>query len=120
MLDTLLSSRCHKESNAVGVDVISKSHFFDANRVYRFIYVYRLIVLVSSISRSRSTFNAVQTLIAEQRASGKPIVRAFFKGFGPTMARAFPANAATFFAYEMAMSAMGAHDPDEEPRGEFN
>ncbi|KAI8145117.1 mitochondrial carrier domain-containing protein [Fennellomyces sp. T-0311] len=33
-------------------------------------------------------------------------VKAFFNGIGPTMARAFPANAATFFAYEMAMKAM--------------
>jgi solute carrier family 25 carnitine/acylcarnitine transporter 20/29 len=33
--------------------------------------------------------------------------KAFFNGFGPTMARAFPANAATFFAYEMAMETMG-------------
>ena len=27
-------------------------------------------------------------------------IRGFFRGFGPTMARAFPANAATFMAYE--------------------
>ncbi|KAI8989294.1 mitochondrial carrier domain-containing protein [Pilobolus umbonatus] len=33
-------------------------------------------------------------------------IKAFFNGVGPTMARAFPANAATFFAYEMAMDAM--------------
>jgi solute carrier family 25 carnitine/acylcarnitine transporter 20/29 len=26
--------------------------------------------------------------------------RVFWRGFGPTMLRAFPANAATFFAYE--------------------
>ncbi|KAI9315241.1 mitochondrial carrier domain-containing protein [Dichotomocladium elegans] len=32
--------------------------------------------------------------------------KAFVNGVGPTMARAFPANAATFFAYEMAMKAM--------------
>lgn len=32
----------------------------------------------------------------------------FFNGIGPAMARAFPANAATFFAYEMAMKAMNA------------
>ncbi|CAG8502026.1 924_t:CDS:2 [Paraglomus occultum] len=68
----------------------------------------------------RSSFHAIKTLITEQRARGMPVVRAFFKGFGPTMARAFPANAATFFAYEMAISAMDARDPDEEPRGEFN
>ncbi|KAI9281290.1 mitochondrial carrier domain-containing protein [Umbelopsis sp. AD052] len=32
--------------------------------------------------------------------------KAFFNGIGPTLARAFPANAATFFAYETAMKAM--------------
>lgn len=31
-------------------------------------------------------------------------LRAFFRGFGPTMARAFPANAATFVAYELVRS----------------
>lgn len=32
--------------------------------------------------------------------------KAFFTGIGPAMVRSFPANAATFFAYEMAMKAM--------------
>ncbi|KAI8070654.1 mitochondrial carrier domain-containing protein [Gilbertella persicaria] len=32
--------------------------------------------------------------------------KAFFHGIGPAMARAFPANAATFFAYEMTMTAL--------------
>ncbi|KAI9266133.1 mitochondrial carrier domain-containing protein [Helicostylum pulchrum] len=32
--------------------------------------------------------------------------KAFINGIGPTLVRAFPANAATFFAYEMAMDAM--------------
>ncbi|KAJ2964688.1 hypothetical protein NQZ79_g461 [Umbelopsis isabellina] len=36
--------------------------------------------------------------------------RAFFNGLGPTLARAFPANAATFFAYEMTMKAMATTD----------
>lgn len=32
--------------------------------------------------------------------------RAFFVGVAPAMVRAFPANAATFFAYEMTMKAL--------------
>ncbi|KNC99059.1 uncharacterized protein SPPG_06008 [Spizellomyces punctatus DAOM BR117] len=32
--------------------------------------------------------------------------KGFFKGFGPTMLRAFPANAATFLAYESARKAL--------------
>ena len=31
-------------------------------------------------------------------------VRGFFKGFTPTMIRAFPANAATFLGYEFVMN----------------
>lgn len=31
-------------------------------------------------------------------------LRGFFKGFTPTMIRAFPANAATFLGYELIMS----------------
>jgi solute carrier family 25 (mitochondrial carnitine/acylcarnitine transporter), member 20/29 len=31
-------------------------------------------------------------------------VKGFFKGFTPTMLRAFPANAATFLGYELVMS----------------
>ncbi|SCU86022.1 LADA_0D11716g1_1 [Lachancea dasiensis] len=34
-------------------------------------------------------------------------MKAFFKGFGPTMMRAAPANAATFASFEMAMRLMG-------------
>ncbi|CAG8769398.1 6436_t:CDS:1, partial [Cetraspora pellucida] len=37
------------------------------------------------------------------RKTNTPMFRLFSKGFGPTMMRAFPANAATFFAYEMAL-----------------
>ncbi|RUS22655.1 hypothetical protein BC937DRAFT_88104 [Endogone sp. FLAS-F59071] len=43
----------------------------------------------------KTTSQALRSLLAQRSA------RAFFRGFGPTMARAFPANAATFFAYEM-------------------
>lgn len=33
-------------------------------------------------------------------------LRGFFRGFGPTLARAFPANAATFFAYEFVHTSL--------------
>ncbi|KAF9328210.1 carnitine transporter, partial [Linnemannia elongata] len=41
--------------------------------------------------------------VAEARGGNWKV---WFKGFGPTMARAFPANAATFFFYEMTMKFM--------------
>ncbi|CAG8479606.1 3882_t:CDS:2 [Acaulospora morrowiae] len=49
----------------------------------------------------KSTVECFRALIAHSRETNTSIFRAFSKGFGPTMARAFPANAATFFAYEM-------------------
>ncbi|CAJ0748616.1 18172_t:CDS:2, partial [Entrophospora sp. SA101] len=47
-----------------------------------------------------STLHCIRTLIRGAINSNKSILRVFTKGFAPTMARAFPANAATFFAYE--------------------
>ncbi|CAG8667485.1 6421_t:CDS:10, partial [Acaulospora morrowiae] len=49
----------------------------------------------------KSTGECFRALIAHSRQTNTSIFRSFSKGFGPTMARAFPANAATFFAYEM-------------------
>ncbi|KAI8363894.1 mitochondrial carrier domain-containing protein [Blakeslea trispora] len=50
--------------------------------------------------RYKSIGEVVKTLY---RTSGP---KAFINGIGPTLVRAFPANAATFFAYEMAMDCM--------------
>ncbi|KAI7897080.1 mitochondrial carrier domain-containing protein [Mucor mucedo] len=50
--------------------------------------------------RYKSIGQVVKTLY---KTSGP---KAFINGIGPTLVRAFPANAATFFAYEMAMEAM--------------
>ncbi|KAJ1974424.1 hypothetical protein H4R33_006819 [Dimargaris cristalligena] len=41
-----------------------------------------------------------------KEAQGPGNWRVFFRGFGPTLARAFPANAATFVAYEWALKHM--------------
>lgn len=49
----------------------------------------------------KSSMVALRTLLRE--AGPKSLLN----GVGPTMARSFPANAVTFFAYEMAMEAMG-------------
>jgi solute carrier family 25 carnitine/acylcarnitine transporter 20/29 len=49
----------------------------------------------------KSSMVALRTLLRE--AGPKSLLN----GVGPTMARSFPANAVTFFAYEMAMDAMG-------------
>jgi solute carrier family 25 carnitine/acylcarnitine transporter 20/29 len=51
----------------------------------------------SAASPSTSLLQAVSAL---SREAG---MRGFWKGFGPTMLRAFPANAATFLGYEFAM-----------------
>ncbi|KAF9091614.1 hypothetical protein BGX29_011593 [Mortierella sp. GBA35] len=51
----------------------------------------------------RSTLECFRSLQAEARGGNWKV---WFKGFGPTMARAFPANAATFFFYEMTMKFM--------------
>jgi solute carrier family 25 carnitine/acylcarnitine transporter 20/29 len=48
----------------------------------------------------KSVSHVVQTIM---KTTGP---KAFINGIGPTLARAFPANAATFFAYETAMKAM--------------
>ncbi|ORZ26128.1 mitochondrial carrier domain-containing protein [Absidia repens] len=50
--------------------------------------------------RIKSSLAALRTLLREGGA------RTLLTGIGPTMARAFPANAATFFAFEMAMETM--------------
>ncbi|KAF7724998.1 hypothetical protein EC973_000491 [Apophysomyces ossiformis] len=55
---------------------------------------------IQNESRYKSSLHAFRTVLREAGP------KAFFQGVGPTMARAFPANAATFFAYEMAMKAM--------------
>ncbi|PVU99621.1 hypothetical protein BB559_000534 [Furculomyces boomerangus] len=46
-----------------------------------------------------SMFAAISALKAEAKVSGYKI---YLRGFAPTIARAFPANAATFMAYEYA------------------
>ncbi|KAI8870600.1 mitochondrial substrate carrier family protein [Ramicandelaber brevisporus] len=49
-----------------------------------------------------STKECWKALVAEANASGLGL-RAYFRGFSPALIRAFPANAATFVAYEWAM-----------------
>ncbi|KAF9570568.1 hypothetical protein EC968_001687 [Mortierella alpina] len=51
----------------------------------------------------QSTLECFRSLQVEARGGNWKV---WFKGFGPTMARAFPANAATFFFYEMTMKVM--------------
>lgn len=49
----------------------------------------------------RSVVACAQSIFADHG------IRGFFKGLGPTMARAFPANAATFFVYELVSAQLG-------------
>ncbi|KAF9986507.1 hypothetical protein BGZ65_007394 [Modicella reniformis] len=58
---------------------------------------------MQSSLKYRNTLECFRSLRTEA-ASGN--WRVWFKGFGPTMARAFPANAATFFFYELTMKFM--------------
>ncbi|KAJ1878815.1 hypothetical protein LPJ57_003195 [Coemansia sp. RSA 486] len=52
----------------------------------------------------KSTSDAFKALLHESRGGNW---RIFFRGFGPTILRAFPANAATFVAYEWTMKTLG-------------
>ena len=60
----------------------------------------------------KSTLECVRALVGQYKWD----LPKYFKGFGPTMLRAFPANAATFLAYELTMKAL-MHDPNlvEDP-----
>ncbi|KAJ2833654.1 hypothetical protein GGI24_000756 [Coemansia furcata] len=51
----------------------------------------------------KSATDAFKALLVEAKGGNW---RIFFRGFGPTILRAFPANAATFVAYEWTMKAM--------------
>ena len=57
--------------------------------------------VIKSVMQSSSTklslLDAIKKIYRTSGYSG------FFKGFGPTMIRAFPANAATFVGYEIVM-----------------
>ncbi|KAJ1656577.1 hypothetical protein IWQ61_003871 [Dispira simplex] len=58
---------------------------------------------MQSSNKFRTTSECVKALVQEVRLGS---LRTLFKGFGPTLARAFPANAATFVAYEWAMKVL--------------
>ena len=54
----------------------------------------------------KNTGDVVKVLLKEQGPKG------FFKGAGPVMTRAFPANACCFLGYEAAMRVMNKFAPD--------
>lgn len=59
-------------------------------------------------SRIQGSPTPITILASIRHMMGTSGWRAFFRGFGPTMVRAFPANAATFYAYECARSFLDA------------
>lgn len=59
--------------------------------------------LIRVFFRFKSIKQVVQTIYKSSGPKG------FVNGLGPTLVRAFPANAATFFAYEMAMECMSKY-----------
>ncbi len=58
-------------------------------------------VLKSRMQSSSAKFSLLEAAVCLFRESG---IQGFFKGFTPTMIRAFPANAATFLGYEFVMN----------------
>ncbi|KAI9023270.1 mitochondrial carrier domain-containing protein [Hyaloraphidium curvatum] len=73
--------------------------------------------VVKSRMQSNSTYRNMFDAIRDVWSTSG--FRGFWKGIGPTLARAFPANAATFFVYNLVMSRLS---PTEElgKRIEFN
>jgi solute carrier family 25 carnitine/acylcarnitine transporter 20/29 len=59
---------------------------------------------VKSRLQTSETAVGVRTVVKQLYAQGG--VKAFFPGFGPALARAVPANAATFLGYELALLSM--------------
>ncbi|KAJ3123087.1 hypothetical protein HK098_002236 [Nowakowskiella sp. JEL0407] len=66
-------------------------------------------VIQNDSRKGISTLTYARELLKQSNGSYK----CFFKGFSATMARAFPANAATFVAYEFAL---GLLDTQKEPK----
>lgn len=58
--------------------------------------------VIKSVIQSHET--RLTVLEASRKIYKTSGVKGFFKGFTPTMIRAFPANAATFLGYELIMS----------------
>ncbi|KXS20790.1 putative mitochondrial carrier protein [Gonapodya prolifera JEL478] len=71
--------------------------------------------VVKSRFQSNDTYRS--SLEAMRDVYARKGIRGFFKGVGPTLVRAFPANAATFLAYEMTMRRIA---PGRHGRSEWN
>lgn len=57
-------------------------------------------------SRMQASANYANTWQCAKQIYRQAGLRGFFRGFGPTLARAFPANAATFVAYEFVYTSL--------------
>jgi len=71
--------------------------------VAMWIPVFPVDTVKSRLQTSESAVS-VSSVVKKLYAAGG--LRAFFPGFGPALARAVPANAATFLGYELALAAM--------------
>jgi solute carrier family 25 carnitine/acylcarnitine transporter 20/29 len=60
--------------------------------------------LIKSRMQSNSAYTSTADCVRQIVKQNGWKVHHYFKGFGPTILRAFPANAATFLAYEMTMT----------------
>lgn len=64
-------------------------------------------------SRIQSSAHPITLREAARSLYATSGIKGFWKGFGPTMCRAFPANAATFLGYELAIKYMQQHSLDD-------
>ncbi|RIB05543.1 mitochondrial carrier domain-containing protein [Gigaspora rosea] len=70
--------------------------------------------VIKSTMQSNLNFKSARecfwSLLSYSKKTNTSVFRLLSNGFGPTMVRAFPANAATFFAYEMALKILRVSD----------
>ena len=106
--EALISSQIKKGFNRTELETWKLCMYGAAAGTTLWIAVYPLDVIKSVVQSDNLRNPKYSTSIVKVAKAlyAKEGMRAFFKGFVPTMLRATPANAATFTAFEMAMRLM--------------